>query len=93
MIPCYTRDNLSFILIQALHVEIEMKNLNLQVTSLVQKGAGTHSHTKIRCGNAVPTPLLPWYSMVETVSRSIFASLGLEDFKSRDFEYCKEIVY
>jgi len=27
-------------LLQALHVEIEMKNLNLQVTLLVQKGVG-----------------------------------------------------
>jgi len=28
-------------LLQALHVEIEMKNLNLQVTLLVHKGVGT----------------------------------------------------
>jgi len=28
-------------LLQALHVEIEMKNVNLQVTLLVQKGVGT----------------------------------------------------
>jgi len=28
-------------LLHALHVEIEMKNLNLQVTLLVQKGVGT----------------------------------------------------
>jgi len=28
-------------LLQALHVEIEMENLNLQVTLLVQKGVGT----------------------------------------------------
>jgi len=28
-------------LIQMLHVEIEMKNLNLQVTLLVQKSVGT----------------------------------------------------
>jgi len=28
-------------LLQALHVEIEMKNPNLQVTLLVQKGVGT----------------------------------------------------
>jgi len=28
-------------LLQALHVEIETKNLNLQVTLLVQKGVGT----------------------------------------------------
>jgi len=27
-------------LLQALHVEIEMKNVNLQVTLLVQKGVG-----------------------------------------------------
>jgi len=32
-------------LLQALHVEIEMKNLNLQVTLLVQKRVGTRSHT------------------------------------------------
>ena len=31
-------------LFQALHVEIEMKYLNLQVTSLVQKSVGTRSH-------------------------------------------------
>jgi len=42
-------------LLQALRVEIEMKNLNLQVTFLVQKGVGTRSHTKKRCGIAVPT--------------------------------------
>jgi len=28
-------------LLQALHVEIQMKNLNLQITLLVQKGVGT----------------------------------------------------
>jgi len=28
-----------------------------------------------------------------SVSRPIFASLGLEGFRSRDFEYCKEMVY
>jgi len=28
-------------LLQALHVEIEMKNVNLQVTLLLQKGVGT----------------------------------------------------
>jgi len=53
---CYKRDNLTviyaFVLLQALRVEIE--NLNLQVTFLVQKGVGTRSHTKKRCGNAVP---------------------------------------
>jgi len=32
-------------LLQALHVETEMKNLNLQVTLLVPKGVGTRSHT------------------------------------------------
>ena len=42
-------------LLQALSVEIEMKNLNLQVTFQVQKGVETRSHTKKRCGNAVPT--------------------------------------
>jgi len=42
-------------LFQALHVKIEMKNQNLQVTLLVQKGVGTRSHAKNRCGNAVPT--------------------------------------
>jgi len=30
-------------LLQALHVEIEMKNLNLQVRLLVRKGVGTGS--------------------------------------------------
>jgi len=30
-----------FMLLRALHVEIEMKNLNLQVTLLVQKAVGT----------------------------------------------------
>jgi len=39
-------------LLQALRVEIEMKNLNLQVTSLVQKGVGT-------LFPRVPTPLHP----------------------------------
>jgi len=39
-------------LLQALHVEIEMQNINHQVTLLVQKGAGTHSHNK----KGVPTP-------------------------------------
>jgi len=39
-------------LLQALHVEIEMKNLNLQVTFLVQKGVGTPF-------TRVPTPLHP----------------------------------
>jgi len=33
-------------LLQALRVEIEMKNLNLQVTFLVQKGVGARSDTK-----------------------------------------------
>ena len=27
------------------------------------------------------------------VSRTMFVSLGLESFRSRDFEYCKEMVY
>ena len=54
MLRCYTRDNLSiviysFMMLQALHVEIEMKNLNLQVTLLVKKGVGTRSHTKKIC--------------------------------------------
>jgi len=34
----------SFMLLQALHGEIEMKNQNLQVTLLMQKGVGTRSH-------------------------------------------------
>jgi len=43
MLRCYTRDNLSiviysFMMLQALHAEIEMKHLNLQVTLLVKKG-------------------------------------------------------
>jgi len=39
-------------LLQALHVEIEMKNLNLQVTLLVQKG--------------VRTPFPPHYTLAGT---------------------------
>ena len=31
-------------------------------------------------------------SVSRLVSRTIFASLGLEGFRSRDFEYCKEMV-
>jgi len=51
MLRCYTRDNLSFINVccSERYVEIEMKNLNLQVTLLVQKGVGTRSHSKERC--------------------------------------------
>jgi len=52
-------------LLQALRAEIEMKNLNLQETLLVQKSVGTRSHAKKRCGNAVPTPLHP--SLAQTV--------------------------
>jgi len=39
----YTRKRViySFVLLQALHVEIEMTNINLKVTILVRKGAGT----------------------------------------------------
>jgi len=33
---------------------------HLQVTLLVRKSVGTRSHTKKKCGNAVPTPLHPW---------------------------------
>jgi len=40
-------------LLQALRVEIVMKNLNIQVTFLVQKGVGTQF---LR----VSTPLHPW---------------------------------
>ena len=43
----------SFMLLYALHIEIEMKNLNLQVTLLVQKGVGTSFPS-------VLTPLHPW---------------------------------
>ena len=47
MLRCCTRDSLSiaiysFMMLQALHVEIEMKNLNLQVTLLVKKGVFPH---------------------------------------------------
>ena len=42
-------------LLQALRVETKMKNLNLQATFLAQKGVGTRSHTKTKCGNAIPT--------------------------------------
>jgi len=31
-------------------------------------------------------------SEMRQVSRPIFASIGLEGFRSRDFEYCKEMV-
>ena len=41
-------------LLQALHVEIEMKNLNLQLTLLVQKSVGTRSHTKKGVGAPFP---------------------------------------
>jgi len=43
MLPCCTGDNFSFMLLQALHVEIEMKNLKLnhQAALLVQKGVET----------------------------------------------------
>ena len=34
---------------------------HLEVTLLVQKGVGTRTHTKKRCGNAIPTPLHPWW--------------------------------
>jgi len=40
-------------LLQALQVDIEMKNLNLQVTLLVQNGVCVC----VGGGNAVPTPL------------------------------------
>jgi len=50
-------------LLIVLLVEIEMENLNVQVTLLVRKGAETRSYTKNRCGNAkfphVPTPQHP----------------------------------
>jgi len=49
----------------------------------------------MKCNNSAGT-ILQWWSL-ETisrhVSRPIFASLGLEGFRSRDFEYCKEMVY
>jgi len=35
-------------LLQALRVEIEMKNLNLQATFLVQNSVGTRSHPTTR---------------------------------------------
>ena len=46
MLRCYTRGLVIYsrILIQALHVEIEVKNINLQVMLLVQKGVGMRSH-------------------------------------------------
>jgi len=49
-------------LLQVLHVEIEMKNLILQVTLLVQKGVGTRSYAKKGLGTPflrLPTPLHP----------------------------------
>ena len=46
MLLLYTRQLViySFMLLQALRVEIEMKNVNIQVTFLVQKVVGTRSH-------------------------------------------------
>ena len=46
----------SLMLLQVLHVEIEMKNINLQVTWLVQKGVGTSFPR-------VPTPLHPCWQV------------------------------
>ena len=46
----------SFMLLQVPHVEIEMKNLNFQVTWLVQKGVGTSFPR-------VPTPLRPCWQV------------------------------
>jgi len=42
--------------LQALHVETEMKNLNIQVTLLMQKGVETPFllHRTPLCGNALP---------------------------------------
>jgi len=44
VLRCYARDSLSFMLLQALHVQIEMKNLNLQVTLRVKKVWERRSH-------------------------------------------------
>jgi len=33
------------------------------------------------------------FSVWRGVTRPIFASLGLEGFRSRNFEYCKEMVF
>jgi len=44
--------------LQVLNVEIEMKNLNLQVTLLVQKDVGRRSHIK----KGAATPLPPHYT-------------------------------
>jgi len=41
-------------LLQAQHIEIEIKNLNLQVTLLVQKGVGTRSHLTTPLGKGQP---------------------------------------
>jgi len=49
-------DIYSFMLLQALHVEIEIKNLNLQVTLLLQKSVGT-SFPRF------PTPLYPCWQV------------------------------
>jgi len=57
MLRCYTQDNLSLILLQALHVEIEMKNLNPQVTILVQKVTSPKKRAA--------TPFPPHYTPVE----------------------------
>jgi len=66
-------------LLQALLVAIEMKNLNLGVTLLVQKGVGTRSHTKKRCGNGVPTrshpttPLGMWHEQARVYRECVAA--------------------
>jgi len=60
-------------LLQALRAEIEMKNLNLQETLLVQKSVGTRSHAKKRCGNAVPTRSHPTTSVFSPICAGVMA--------------------
>jgi len=52
-------------LIQALYVEIEMKNLNLRVALLVQKD-----------GNAVPTPPHPCLSQKQVVYEQKYTKMS-----------------
>ena len=61
MLLLYTRQLViySFMLLQALRVEIEMKNVNIQVTFLVQKGVGTRSHPTTPLPKPNPQNIIP----------------------------------
>ena len=56
-------------LLQALRVEIEMKNLNLQVPFLVQKGVGTRSTPKRGMGTPFPRVHTPLHPCMAILSR------------------------